>query len=277
MSVELTIDGKKVTGNPGQTILEVAQENGMHIPTLCSHPKLKPTGACRVCVVDVGRNDRLEAACTTPISKGMKVETRNQRVLESRRVIVELLLDNLNTDPESLTKDGENVLLELAEELGIKPDRKPLLTSKRPREPVDERNPVIIREPDKCILCGRCVNACNELKHYGVLNYKGRGYDTEIVSGVSESLMEGGCASCGACVEVCPTGAFRPLAKELVQGVIDNVVETGGVYPLSARTHNMRSKLGLPELKEADASELRVIAEKTRKDDETEANGGEAQ
>lgn len=277
MSVELTIDGKKVTGNPGQTILEVAQENGIHIPTLCSHPKLKPTGACRVCVVDVGRKDRLEAACTTPISQGMKVETGNQRVLESRRVIVGLLLDNLNTDPENLTKDGENVLLELAEELGIKPDRKPLISSKRPREPVDERNPVIIREPDKCILCGRCVNACNEQKHYGVLNYKGRGYDTEIVSGVSESLMEGGCASCGACVEVCPTGAFRPLAKELVQGVIDNVVETGGVYPLSARTHNMRSKLGLPELKEADASELRVIAEKTRKDDETEANGGEAQ
>ena len=277
MSVELTIDGKKVTGNPGQTILEVAQENGIHIPTLCSHPKLKPTGACRVCVVDVGRKDRLEAACTTPISQGMKVETGNQRVLESRRVIVGLLLDNLNTDPENLTKDGENVLLELAEELGIKPDRKPLISSKRPREPVDERNPVIIREPDKCILCGRCVNACNELKHYGVLNYKGRGYDTEVVSGVSESLMEGGCASCGACVEVCPTGAFRPLAKELVQGVIDNVVETGGVYPLSARTHNMRSKLGLPELKEADASELRVIAEKTRKDDETEANGGEAQ
>ena len=277
MSVEFTIDGKKVTGNPGQTILEVAQENGIHIPTLCSHPKLKPTGACRVCVVDVGRKDRLEAACTTPISQGMKVETGNQRVLESRRVIVGLLLDNLNTDPENLTKDGENVLLELAEELGIKPDRKPLISSKRPREPVDERNPVIIREPDKCILCGRCVNACNEQKHYGVLNYKGRGYDTEVVSGVSESLMEGGCASCGACVEVCPTGAFRPLAKELVQGVIDNVVETGGVYPLSARTHNMRSKLGLPELKEADASELRVIAEKTRKDDETEANGGEAQ
>ncbi len=276
MSVELTIDGKKLTGDPGQTILEVAQENGMHIPTLCSHPKLKPTGACRVCVVDVGRKDRLEAACTTPISQGMKVETRSQRVLESRRVIVRLLLDDLNTDPENLTKDGENVLLELAEELDIKPGRKPLISSKRPSKPVDERNPVIIREPDKCILCGRCVNACNELKHYGVLNYQGRGYDSEIVSGISESLMEGGCASCGACVEVCPTGAFRPLAKELVQSVIDNVVETGGVYPLSTRTRNMRSKLGLPELKEADASELRVIAEKTRKDDETEADGGEA-
>jgi len=277
MSVELTIDGKKLTGNPGQTILEVAQENGIHIPTLCSHPKLKPTGACRVCVVDVGRKDRLEAACTTPISQGMKVETRSQRVVESRRVVVGLLLDNLNTGPENLTKDGENVLLELAEELGMKPGGKPLISRKRPSKPVDKRNPVIIREPDKCILCGRCVNACNELKKYGVLNYKGRGYDTEIVSGLSESLMEGGCASCGACVEVCPTGAFRPLAKELVQGVIDNVVETGGVYPLSARTHNMRSKLGLPELKEADVSELRVIAEKTRKDDETETNGGEAQ
>ncbi|MFH0849576.1 MAG: 2Fe-2S iron-sulfur cluster-binding protein [Candidatus Bathyarchaeota archaeon] len=265
MSVEVTIDGKKLTGRPDQTILEVAQENGIHIPTLCTHPKLKPTGACRVCVVDIGRKDRLEAACTTPISKGMTVETANDRVLESRRVVVELLLENLPVDASDLGKDGENVLLDLAEELEIKPHMRRLLSKPKPKKPTDARNPVIVREPDKCILCGRCVSACNELRRYGVLNFEGRGYHMNIVSGVEQALLESGCASCGECAEVCPTGAFRPLARELVQDEIDNVIKTGTIYPASSITHSTRSRLGLPPLEETDASDLVIIAEKTRR------------
>jgi NADH dehydrogenase/NADH:ubiquinone oxidoreductase subunit G len=264
MSVEITIDGKKYTGRPDQTILEVAQENGVHIPTLCTHPKLKPTGACRVCVVDIGRKDRLEAACTTPISKGMTVETTNDRVLNSRRIIVELLLDNLPVEVSDLDKEGENVLMELAEELGVKSSRR-LLSKPKPRQPVDARNPVIIREPDKCILCGRCVSACNDLRHYGVLNFEGRGYHMNVVSGVEQPLLRSGCASCGECAEVCPTGAFRTLARELIQDEIDNVIKTGTVYPASGMTHSTRSRLGLPPLEEKDASDLAIIAEKTRK------------
>ena len=265
MSVEITIDGRKLSARPEQTILDVAQENGIHIPTLCTHPKLTPTGVCRICVVDLGRKDRLEAACTTPIYKGMVVETANERVLESRRVVVELLLDNLGADAATLDKDGVNVLLDLAEELGVKPERRRLITGSRPKKPVDARNPIIIRDPDKCILCGRCVSACNELRHYGVLNYEGRGYDMNIVSGVEQALLESGCASCGECTEVCPTGAFRPLARELVQGEIDGVIKTGSVYPASSLTHSARSKLGLPPLEEVPTLELALIAEKTRK------------
>jgi len=263
--VEVTIDGRKLAGRPDQTILELAQENGIHIPTLCTHPKLKPTGACRICVVDIGRKDRLETACTTPISKGMAVETANERVMESRRVVVELLLDNLPVDASELDKEGENLLLELAEELGVKPSRRKLLSKPRPRRQADHRNPVIVRDPDKCILCERCVNACNELRHYGVLNFEGRGYHMNIVSGVEQALLESGCASCGECAEVCPTGAFRPLALELVQEEIDNVIKSGTVYPASSMAHSTRSRLGLPPLEEVDASDLAVIAEKTRK------------
>ena len=265
MSVEITIDGRKLTGRPEQTILEVAQEKGIHIPTLCTHPRLAPTGACRMCVVDLGRKDRLEAACTTPISKGMAVETANERVQESRRVVVELLIDNLAVDAADLDKDGVNVLLDLAEELGLKPDRRRLLTGSRPKRPTDARNPVIVREHDRCILCGRCVSACNELRHYGVLNYEGRGYNMNVVAGAEKALLESACASCGECAEVCPTGAFRPLARELVQGEIEGVIKTGSVYPASSLTHSARSKLGLPPLEEAPASELALIAEKTRK------------
>jgi len=275
--IHLTIDGMKVSGKPDQTILEVARENGIEIPTLCSHAKLSPTGACRICVVDVGRKDRLEAACTTPITSNMVVSTRNERVIASRRAIMELMLDNLTVDVHALEKDGGNVLLELAHGLGILVNgpRLSRLKGLRGDRPTDARNPVIVKEPNKCILCGRCVSACNDLRHYGVLNYEGRGYETGIISGTAQPLLESGCASCGECVEVCPTGAFRLMAREKVQGVIDSVIGTGAVYSASASMHANRSKLGLPPLEEGNAADLAKIVERTRTRSD-KANGGAA-
>jgi len=265
MSVEITIDGKKVTGRPNQTILDVAKENNIHIPTLCNHPHLPATGACRICVVDLGRPDRLEAACTTPIAPNMMVNTQNDRVKRARRTTLELMLSNLPVDADSLNKNGENKILELAQELGVDTHNlryKP--STPEPCEQVDNRNPVIIRDRDRCILCGRCVSACNELRHYGVLNFEGRGYRTNIVSGLVEPLLDSGCASCGECVEVCPTGAFRTLAKELVQGEIDSVIETGSTLPSSGSTQAARSRLGLPLIDNSGAEDLRKITRKTK-------------
>jgi len=265
MSVEITIDGKKVTGRTNQTILDVAKENNIHIPTLCNHPHLPATGACRICVVDLGRPDRLEAACTTPIAPNMMVNTQNDRVKRARRTTLELMLSNLPVDADSLNKNGENKILELAQELGVDTHNlryKP--STPEPCEQVDNRNPVIIRDRDRCILCGRCVSACNELRHYGVLNFEGRGYRTNIVSGLVEPLLDSGCASCGECVEVCPTGAFRTLAKELVQGEIDSVIETGSTLPSSGSTQAARSRLGLPLIDNSGAEDLRKITRKTK-------------
>jgi predicted molibdopterin-dependent oxidoreductase YjgC len=269
MSIELTIDGKTVNGKPGQTILEVANDNDIHIPTLCTHHKLTPSGACRVCVVDVGKKDRLEAACTTPISRGMVVDTRNERVLESRRVVVQLMLDNLTIDPYKLEKDGENILLDLAKELDIAVEKGKLLTKPKEHRPEDKRNPIIIREPDKCILCGRCVSACNDLRNYGVLNFEGRGYETEITSGFGQSLLMSGCASCGECIEVCPTGSFRALDLEKVQDEIDTVLKTGTAFPASRLTNRARSKLGLAPVEEEGEKDLIIIANKTRTNKES--------
>jgi NADH dehydrogenase/NADH:ubiquinone oxidoreductase subunit G len=263
MSIEITIDGRKVRGNPDQTILDVAKANGVHIPTLCNHPHLKATGACRICVVDLGRPDRLEAACTTPISPNMVVNTTNERVTRARKITLELILSNLNVEAETLDKNGVNTLLDLAEELGVDTHSLRFKPSKMDApEPVDNRNPVIIRDRDRCILCGRCVSACNELRNYGVLNFEGRGYHTNIVSGIVEPLLDSGCASCGECVEVCPTGAFRTLAKELVQGEINAVTLTGAAFPASGATQSARNRLGLPPLDTSGLEDLHKLARK---------------
>jgi formate dehydrogenase alpha subunit len=208
LSIELTIDGKKVRGKEGQTILDVAKENEIHIPTLCHHPLLPDNGACRVCVVDVGRKDRLEAACTTPIIKGMIVETHNERVLKTRKIIVELLLSKHKTDCLTCEQNGNCELQDLAYEFEIDPDDL-LFRFEDKVKPVDDSSPAITYDPNLCILCGRCVSACNAIRNHGILNYEHRGYDTVVISGAGELLIDSECVSCGECVQVCPTGALN--------------------------------------------------------------------
>ena len=205
MSVELVIDGLRVSGRPGQTILEVARENGIDIPTLCYHPYLKPSGACRICVVDVGRPDRLMAACTTPISHGMVVETRNPRVLRARRLNLELLLSDHKQDCLVCEMDGACILQDLAYELGLE---EPRFTPPPRRNPPDKTSPAIQFDPDLCVKCGRCVSACNQVRGHDVLTFAGRGYESRLVADLGVGLGLSSCVSCGECVEYCPTGAL---------------------------------------------------------------------
>lgn len=207
MSIELTIDGKRMYGMLGQTILEVAEKNGIYIPTLCYHPRLPLTGVCRICVVDVGRPDRLEAACTTPISEGMAVHTKNERITKARRMNVELLLSQHKCDCLTCEQNGNCRLQDIAYELGIDLEQIRFRTG-NPQRPVDDSSPVIIYDPGKCILCGRCVNACNYVRNHGILNLKYRGFETTVIAGLDSLLVDSGCVACGECAQMCPTGAL---------------------------------------------------------------------
>jgi len=207
MSINLSINGKEVTGSPGQTILDVAEENGIEIPTLCHHPLLPVTGACRICVVDVGRPDRLEAACAMPISEGMEVYTDNERVRRARKMVIELLLSKHKADCLTCEMNGNCALQDLAYEYELEPDDLRFKTEDVDI-PVDDSNPAILYNPNMCILCGRCVSACNAIRNHGILNYENRGYDTSIVSGLGDPLIDSECVTCGECVQVCPTAAL---------------------------------------------------------------------
>jgi len=263
--IRLTIDGKSVVGREGQTILEVAEENGVKIPNLCHHERLPTIGACRICCVDVGRPDKLEAACAMPISNGMVVQTKNERVLNARRLIVELLLSNRVMDVRACEKNGRNVLLEIAEELNIDVDKLLFVDPKKSTrvQTVDTSNPLVIRDPNKCVLCGRCVSACNDLRHYGVLSFERRGFNIKVVSGQSQPLLASGCVTCGECVSVCPTGAIMTMPYETFQGEIDNVISTGRAFQSSQATSSQRGRLNLPSLDEIDVADLKEISKKT--------------
>jgi formate dehydrogenase alpha subunit len=207
MHVELTIDGRRVVGKRGQTILQVAEANGIRIPTLCYHPRLEVTGACRICVVDIGRPDRLEAACAMPITKGMIVKTNTERVRRARRMNVELLLANHTIDCLTCEQNGNCTLQDLAYDLGIERDTIGFEVHDRGSS-IDRSSLTIEYDPNKCVLCGRCVSACNDVQNHGILNYQYRGQQTTVIAGLAQPFMESGCVFCGECVQVCPTGAI---------------------------------------------------------------------
>ncbi len=205
--VELTIDGRRVSGMSGQTILEAAKENRIHIPTLCHHPRLPIMGACRVCVVEIEGAPRLEASCATPIRKGMIVRTDSERVRRARRTVVELLLTRHKVHCLTCESNGNCDLQDLAYEMEIDMDSLSF-EIEEPDEPIDSSSPAIIRDPSKCILCGRCVAACQDERVEHILGFVERGSDVQVASGMSQPLFETDCTYCGECLQVCPTGAL---------------------------------------------------------------------
>jgi predicted molibdopterin-dependent oxidoreductase YjgC len=210
-AITVTIDDREVSGRPGTTILELAQEMGIKIPTLCHHPQLTPFGACRICLVEEENRGALLASCVTVIAPGMVINTYSPKVLEARRVIIKLMLAS---HPESCLvceKGNRCQLRQIAADLGIGV----LDYYKIPHYwDIEEVNPFIVRDLSKCILCGRCIRADHELVVQGAIDYQGRGFNSlpaTLFDGPLESSTE--CTFCGTCVTVCPTGALQEKGR----------------------------------------------------------------
>jgi NADP-reducing hydrogenase subunit HndD len=225
----LTINGKICDFEEGETILEVASRNGIMIPTLCYLKGASPTGACRICVVEVKGARNLVASCAAPAGKDMVVYTESPRVVKSRRLTLELLLASgyhnclvQDMDPGAWTdfqlkglerdehKDicpayGECRLQAFAIKYGVRTGR---FQSKETPHPYEKANPFILRDFSRCILCGRCVQACNEIQCNNAISHGYRGSKSKIVAMGDRALKDSDCVFCGQCVESCPVGAL---------------------------------------------------------------------
>jgi NADH dehydrogenase/NADH:ubiquinone oxidoreductase subunit G len=202
------LNGTQVSGRPGQTILELAQANGVDIPTLCHHADLSPLGACRLCVVEVEGSRTLVGACHTPIAEGMVIHTHSPKVLASRRVIVELLLASHSGACYMCDKANMCELRKIAAELDV---GLPRFQVKKHYYQKEDISPYITRDLTKCIMCRRCVRACIEVAKKNVFAVAYRGFDSKIVVDDDQPIDKEVCRDCGVCISYCPTGALsRP-------------------------------------------------------------------
>ena len=204
--VTLTINGQTVQAPKNATILEAARSAGIYIPTLCYHPELAPEGACRLCVVEASGARTLVASCVYPVADGMVVKTNTPKVREARRMVVELLLANHPKDCLSCQKSGDCELQKIAADLGLRKIR--FEGGARKAHTIDGSNPCLVRDQEKCILCGRCIRVCRDVQGMNVYSFANRGFDTIVSTAFESDLGQVECSYCGQCASVCPTGAI---------------------------------------------------------------------
>ncbi len=223
MTIIFSMDGKEITAEDGKTLLEVARENGVDIPTICFHEATTANALCRICVVEVEGMRTLQPACIVRAANQMKVQTRSEKVIRARRTILEMLASTMDlSDAPEIQK--------MMIEYGAKSDRFP--GAERRESQVKDDNPMYIRDYSKCLLCWRCVQVCAEDAQYTfAINFSGRGFETQIGTFFDRSIPETSCVLCGQCVAVCPTGALKPKREFLLeQGMSPqeiNVLNTG--------------------------------------------------
>ncbi len=210
MAKTLFINGKEVQFENEPNLLEVIRKNGFNVPTFCYRPDLTQFGACRMCVVEVvypnGRTI-VNSSCTMPPEEGINVKTNSERVRKIRKTVLELLLANHDRECTTCDKSGNCELQKYSEEYGVRNIR---YAKKDPEKylPIDHSNPSIVRDPNKCILCGACVRACQEYHGHAVLGFANRGSKTTVGPVAGRELGSVDCVYCGQCKAVCPTGAL---------------------------------------------------------------------
>ncbi|MGQ9621969.1 MAG: NADH-dependent [FeFe] hydrogenase, group A6 [Candidatus Caldatribacteriaceae bacterium] len=218
--VTIYLDGREVRVPGGVTLLEACRMEGLHIPTLCYMEGLSSWGGCRICVVEVEGQPNLVASCVTPVREGMKVWTSSKKVREARKTNLELLLSNHPLDCQLCDRNGLCELQELAYQFGVREIR---FQGERKTYEVDRSSPSVKRDPNRCILCGRCVRTCREIQTVCAIDFANRGFDTIISPSLGLPLGESVCVNCGQCILACPTGALSEVSHvEMVWEAIDD-------------------------------------------------------
>lgn len=218
--VELTINDIKVKAEEGMTILDAAKSVGIHIPTLCHMKDLFPTGACRICVVEVEGMRSLTPSCAYPVMPGMKVQTNSPRVRIARKTIVELLVENHPQDCLVCVRNKNCELQDLAERYNIREHR---FVGEKKDHAIDISSASMERDPAKCILCGRCARTCGEIQKIGAIDFTNRGFKSNVTTPYNKGLNVSDCILCGQCILVCPTAALREKShsKEVMNAIVN--------------------------------------------------------
>lgn len=204
--VTLTINGQLVSAQGGETLLSVMRENKIEVPTLCHLEGLSERGACRLCLVEVAGSHKLMAACVTPVQEGMVVQTHTERVIEYRKMILELLFSERNHVCAVCVMNGNCELQYQAARAGMDHVRYDYL---HPDLPMDASHERFVLDHNRCILCTRCVRTCDEIEGAHVWDIMGRGVNSRVISDLNQPWGTAtSCTSCGKCVQVCPTGAL---------------------------------------------------------------------
>lgn len=207
-TVDIEIDGLPTTVKAGTTILRAAREMGVDIPRLCATDSLKPFGSCRLCVVEVEGRKGYPASCTTPVEPGMKILTQTDQVARLRRNVMELYISDHPLDCLTCSANGDCELQDMAGAVGLREVRYGMDGANHLDAPVDDSNPYFSFDPSKCIVCSRCVRACDEVQGTFALTIEGRGFDSKVAASIGETFLDSECVSCGACIQVCPTATL---------------------------------------------------------------------
>ncbi len=236
--VELTINNIKVKAEEGMTILDAAKSVGIKIPTLCHMKDLFPTGACRLCVVEVDGMKGLTPSCAYPVADGMNVQTNSSRVRIARKTIVELLIENHPQDCLICVRNKNCELQDLAETYSIREHR---YVGEKKDHAIDISSASMERDPAKCILCGRCVRVCNEIQKIGAIDFTNRGFRNNVTTPYNKGLNVSDCILCGQCILVCPTAALREKSSSKV---VAAALNSKTKYPIVQIAPAVRASLG---------------------------------
>jgi iron-only hydrogenase group A len=206
-TMTIDVNGRTVEAHEGETILTALRRAGVDVPTLCHMDGLTPTGACRICAVEVEGQRGLIPSCAYPVQAGMKIQTHSPRAVRARKTIVELLLADHPDDCLYCVRNNSCQLQQLAEEFGVRQRR--FEGAKTPHIDLDVSSPSIVRDPAKCIKCGKCVRVCEEIQGVAAIDFVGRGCQATVGTAFDQGLNLSTCINCGQCIQVCPTGALR--------------------------------------------------------------------